>query len=352
MPNYIYIMKKIIFILIFSILFNCGKKKPYSNKISDFRPELQIHLNKLKKDKYIYTTDSIATKFLNENCTKEELLQLLESEIPLLRVIAYRTLIKRKNNDYFKILLGHLNDTAKVPWTQGDLMGETMVSDLLIDEAITTGKINQIKKNILIDSVLTKHLYLKCSSSMMIEMNPQEKYYSLIKKQTITVKNPDLSDQCKILAFTYSLSKFKKDKDLEYIKNNFKKFTILPGCNDFIFKAIEENPNKVFFPILEKYFYEIIKKRKQDPYDALKYYCRAIAKYQNKESLILLTELLDKNNYPDTWYFRHNQEYVFRAIHKYKAPIYDDLYKKLNPKMSEFVIEYLDMPDYNERKTW
>lgn len=352
MPNNIYIMKKIIFILIFSILFNCGKKKPYSNKISDFRPELQIHLNKLKKDKYIYTTDSIATKYLNENCTKEELLQLLESEIPLLRVIAYRTLIKRKNNDYFKILLGHLNDTAKVPWSEGDLQGETMVSDLLISEAITIGKLTQSKKNTLVDSVLTKHLYLESSKSMMIEMNPQEKYYSLIKKQTITVKHPDLSDECKKLTFTYSLSKFKKEKDLEYIKNNFKKFTILPGCNDYIFKSIEENPNNIYFPILEKYFYEIIKKKKQYTAEDLKYYCRAIAKYQNKESLALLTEILDKKNYPDTLYFRFNKDNVFRAIHKYKSPIYEDLYKKMKPKMSEYVMEYLDMPDYNERKTW
>lgn len=345
-------MKKIIFILILSILFNCGKKKPYSNKISDFRSELQIHLNKLKKDKYIYTTDSIATKFLNKNCTKEELLQLLESEAPLLRVIAYRTLIKRKNNDYFKILLGHLNDTAKVPWTQGDLMGETMVSDLLINEAITIGKLNQSKKDILIDSVLTKHLYLNSSYHMMIEMNPQEKYYSLIKKQTITVKNPDLSDECKKLAFTYSLSKFKKDKDLEYIKNNFKKFTILPGCNDFIFKSIEQNPTKIYFPILEKYFYEIIKKKKQYTAEDLKYYCRAIAKYQSNKSLALLKEILNTKNYPDTWYFRYNEDNVFRAIHKYKAPIYEDLYKKMKPKMSEYVMEYLDIPDYNERKTW
>lgn len=80
-------MKKITFILIFSILFSCGKKKPYSNKISDFRPELQIQLNKLIKDKYIYSTDSIASKFLKENCVKEELLQLLECEVPLLRVL-------------------------------------------------------------------------------------------------------------------------------------------------------------------------------------------------------------------------------------------------------------------------
>lgn len=345
-------MRKITFILIFSILFSCGNKKPYPNKISDFRPELRIQLNKLKKDNYLFTTDTIASSFLKENCSKEELLQLLECEVPLLRVIAFRTLINRKDKDYFKILLGHLSDTAKVFWSGGDLESEAMVSDLLISEAITTGKLTQSKKNTLVDSVLTKHLYLKSSNSMMIDMNPQEKFYSLIKKQSSIIKSSDLSDECKKLAFTYSLAKYKKDKDVEYIKNNFKKFTILPGCNDYIFKSIEENPNQAYFPILEKYFYEIIKKKKQYTGEDLKYYCRAIAKYQNKESLALLTEILDKKNYPDTWYFRYNVDNVFRAIHKYKAPIYEDLYKKLKPKMSEFVIDYLDNPDFDDRKTW
>lgn len=343
-------MIKITIILICSILFSCGDKKPYSNKISDFRPELQIQLNKLKKENNLYPRDTIASGFLKENCSKEELIQLLGCEVPLLRVIAFKTLINRKDKGYFKILLGHLNDTSKVFWSGGDLQGETMVSDLLIEKV--KGKLTKNEKKILVDSVLLKHPYLDVANSMMIEMNPLEKYYSLIKKQSLIIKSSDLSDECKKLAFTYSLAKYKKEKDIEYIKDNFKKFTILPGCNDYIFKAIEENPNKVYFPILERYFYEIIKKKKQSSYDDLKYYCRAIAKYQNKESLALLTEILDKKNYPDTWYFKDNVGNIFRAIHKYKAPIYEDLYKKMKPKMSEFVMEYLDKPDFDNEKTW
>lgn len=285
-------MRKISFILICSILFSCGNKKPYPNTISDFRPELQIQLKKLKKENNLYSRDTIASNFLKENCSKEELLQLLESEVPLLRFIAFRTLLNRKDKDYFKILLGHLRDTAKIFWTGGDLESEAMVSDLFITEV--NRKLTQAEKNILVDSVLTKHLYLKTSNSMMIDMNPQEKYYSLIKKQSSIIKSSDLSDECKKMAFTYSLAKYKKEKDVEYIINNFKKFTILPGCNDYIFKAIEENPNKRYFSILERYFYEIIKKKKQYTSEDLKYYCRAIAKYQNKESLVLLTEILDK----------------------------------------------------------
>jgi hypothetical protein len=338
-------MRKITIILICSILFSCGDKKPYPNKISDFRPELQIHLNKLKKENNLYPRDTIASGFLKENCSKEELIQLLGCEVPLLRVIAFKTLINRKDKGYFKILLGHLNDTSKVFWSGGDLQGETMVSDLLIEEV--KGKLIKNEKKILVDSVLLKHSYLDYSNYMIQEVEPKESYYPLIKERAKKKQKIICGIQ---LGACYALSKFKKEEDLEFLKNTFN--SQKDFCGDWIFKSIEENPNKVYFPILERYFYEIIKKKKQYTGEDLKYYCRAIAKYQNKESLALLTEILDKNNYPDTWYFRYNVDNVFRAIHKYKAPIYEDLYKKMKPKMSEFVLEYLDKPDFDNRKTW
>lgn len=348
-----YIVRKIVYIFIALILFSCGKKNPYPNKISDFRTELQNPLKILSAEKKIPSRDTIARKYIEENCTKEELLKLLKCEDPVLRVIAYRIIVDRKDKDYFKILLGHLDDTTKVTWWYfDDAADDFMVSDLLIRKVIDTRKLSKVEKNILVDSVLLKHLYLRSAYSMMIDIDPQEKYYSIIKKQSSKICSSDLSCKCEKLAVTFSLAKYKKEKDVEYIKNNFKKFTVLPGCNDYIFKSIEVNPNEAYFLILEKYLFEMIKKRKQDTGDELKYYCRAIAKYQNKESLVLLMKILDKNNYPDTCFFKDNQENVFRAIHKYKAPIYEDLYEKLKPKMSEFVMEYLDKPDYREYKTW
>jgi hypothetical protein len=335
------------------ILFSCGNKNPYPYKISDFRTELQNPLKILSKGKEIPSRDTIARNFIADSCTKEELLKLLNCEDPVLRVIAYRIIVNRKDKDYFKILLGHLNDTTKVTWWYAeDAANDFMVSDMLIMKAIDSRKLTKVEKNILVDSVLLKHLYLRSAFSMMIDIEPKEKYYSIIKKQSSKNHPSDLTKECEKLAVTYALAKYKKEEDIEYIKNNFKKFTVLPGCNDYIFKSIEVNPHEAYFSILLKYFNENIKKKKHYTADDLKYYCRAIAKYQNKESLALLMEILDKNNYPDRWSFKYNQESVFKAIHKYKAPIYEDLYKKLKPKMSEFVMEYLDKPDYSEYKTW
>lgn len=38
------------YVFILSILLSCGRENPYPNKISDFRPELQIELEKLGKN--------------------------------------------------------------------------------------------------------------------------------------------------------------------------------------------------------------------------------------------------------------------------------------------------------------
>ncbi|MGV9004932.1 hypothetical protein [Flavobacterium sp.] len=340
-------MKKIAYIFIISILFSCGRENPYPNKISDFRSELQIPLKKLASEKKLPSSDTIARNYIKENCTKEELLKLLKCEDPILRVIAYRTLVNKNEKDYFKILLEHLSDTTKVEWWYyEDAANKFMVSDLLIRKAEDSRKLTQTEKSILIDSVLLNHSYLDISNWMIQDIEPNEKYYSIIKQ-----KSKLKTDRCGVqLGACYALSKFKKKEDLEFLKNIFN--NLESPCEDWIFKAIEENPNQIYFPILKKYFDKSVKKKKQGSSDDLKYYCRAITKFKNKESLELLTQILDRNNYPDTWYFKYNEEYVFKAIHKNKEPIYDDLYKKLKPKMSEFVMEYLDKPDYDERKTW
>lgn len=339
-------MKKIMFLFIISILYSCGKD-PYPNSISDFRPELQTHLKKLASEKELPSKDTIARNFITQNCTKNELLELLKCNKPVLRVIAYRTLVNKKDKDFFKILLGHLTDTAKITWWYyEDAADEFTVSDLLIRKAEEGRKLTRAQKDILIDSVLLKHSYLDVANWMIADIEPNEKYYALIKQ-----KSQIKTDRCGTqIAACYALSKFKKKEDLVFLKNIFSKQG--SHCEDLVFKAIEENPDEIYFSVLEKYFENVIKKKKQFSYDELKYYCRAIAKYKNEESLMLFEKLLNKKNYPDPFYFKYNEEYIFTSIHKYKAPIYEDLYNKLKPKMSEYTIEYLDKPDYDDSKTW
>ena len=328
-------------------MLSCNNDKQYSIEISDFNSPLRKHLKSLASEKKLPSDDTVAIKYIKDNCSKEELNQLLNCENPILRVIAYKTIVNKNEKDYFKVLLKHLNDTTKVTWWYyEDASGSFMVSDLLIRKAEDSRKLSKIQKNILVDSVLTKHSYLDVSNWMIKDVEPNERYYSLIKERS-KLKTDRCGTQ---LGACYALSKFKKQEDLIFLKNIFDKLE--NPCEDWIFKSIEENPNEIYFSTLEKYFDKTIKKKQQSSSEDLKYYCRAIAKYKNKNSLNLLLKILDKKNYPDTWYFRYNEEFVFKAIHKYKNPIYNDLYAKLKPKMSKFVMEYLDKPDYDDKKTW
>lgn len=343
MRRHIYILTLLILTIV-----GCGQKEKYPYKISDFRPELKKHIEKIIDEGQLsYNPDTLVLNFLKDSCTKDELLKLMNFENPLVRVRAYRAIVNRNEPDYFPILLNHLDDTTKVTWWYyDDAAGDFMVSDLMIRKAESERKLTQSQKDSLVDIVLTKHAYLDVAGWMIQDIEPQEKYYSIIKEKS-QVKTDRCGEQ---LGACYALSKFKKKEDLEFLRTVFN--NLENPCEDWIFRSIEENPNEVFFPLLKKYFSETVKKKKQQTYDDLKIYCRAVAQYETQNSLSILIALTKKETYPDSWYLPHNKEYVFKAIHKYKSPIYDSLYNSLKPQMSDFVMEYLDKPDYDDRTTW
>jgi hypothetical protein len=188
------------------------------------------------------TKDTVARNFLEKECTKEELLEILNCENPLLRIIAYRTIVNKKENDYFKILLNHLNDTAKVTWWYYEDASDVFsVSDLMIRKAEDRNKLTQKEKDVLVDSVLLKHPYLSVSTWMIEEINPQEKYYSLIRKRA-NIRTERCGEQ---MSACYALSKFKKKGDIPLLKEKFIKCDI--DCSEWAFKSIIAFPDTAFF---------------------------------------------------------------------------------------------------------
>ena len=328
-------------------LVGCGQEKKYPYKTSDFKPELKKYLDKIvSRGEISYSRDTLADNFFRDSCTKDELTKLLSSENPILRITAFKAIVNRKEPDYFPILLNHLDDTAKVMWWYfDDAGGDFTVSDLMIGSA--ERYLSPGQKDTLVDKVLNNHIYLDVAVQMMKDIKPQEKFYSIIKTQC-----QKKSEDCHHLRLTYALAKFRRQEDIPIIKNNFGQYTDNSYCNTYIFQSFIAFPDTAFFPLLTKYFETEIKKNKQDSYNDLKYYCLAVAMFKNTRSLEILTALTKKETYPDSWYLPHNKEYVFTAMHKYQSPVYDNLYKELKPQMSDFVMEYLDKPDYDDRTTW
>jgi hypothetical protein len=144
------------------IIVGCRHQEKHPYKISDFRPELKKHIQKIIAEKELsYNPDTLALNFLKDSCTKDELLKLMNFENPLVRVRAYRTIVNRNEPDYFPILLNHLDDTAKVTWWYyDDAAGDFMVSDLMIRKAESERKLTRPQKDSLVDIVLTKHAYI------------------------------------------------------------------------------------------------------------------------------------------------------------------------------------------------
>lgn len=326
----------------------CRQKEKYPYKISDFRPEFKKHIQKIITEGQLsYEPDTLTLNFLKDSCSKEELLKLMNFENPLVRVSAYIAIVNRNEPNYFSILLNHLDDTTKVTWWYyDDAADKFMVSDLMIRKALESRNLSQDEKQILVDSILLKHSYLDVSNWMIQEIEPNEKYYSIIKKKS-KVKTDRCGEQ---LGACYALSKFNKKEDLKFLKSVFN--NLESPCEDWIFKSIEEKPNEIYFPVLKTYFNETIRKKKQQTYDDLKLYCRAVARYKNQNSLDILVALTKKETYLNSWYLTDNKEYVFRAIHKYNSPIYDSLYNAIKPQMDELVMKHLDAPDYDDIKTW
>ena len=213
-------MKILIQILVLLFFFTSCKEEKYHYKISDFRAELRPSLKSLSKEKSLPSNDTIARNFIEKNATKEELIKLMESKSPLLRVIAYRTIVNRQEPEYFDLLKNHLGDTAKVEWWYyEDAVGKFYVSDLLIRKAKDNDRLSPIQKKDLVEKVLLKHPYLETSSWMIQDINPNEKYYNLIKTRA-GLKSEKCGEQ---LSACFALSKFKKKEDANFLYQIFKK---------------------------------------------------------------------------------------------------------------------------------
>jgi hypothetical protein len=311
-----------------------------------FRPELQTKLDKLSQKKELNYNDSISISYLKDSCSKEELIKLIDYKVPIIRILAFRAIVKRDEKDVFEILKNHLSDTSKVTWWYyDDAANDFTISDLMIRRV--EYELSRQQKDTLIDLVLKYHNYLGSADWMIKEIEPQEKYYSIIKSKATLI-----SDNCHDLGLSLAVSKFKKQSDIPFLNSKFSQLTDNPYCNDNIFKAIEIFPDTSFFIVLQHYFTNYIKKQKQGSYDDLEIYCRAVAQYRNQNALNILNALTIKSTFPDDWYLPQNIEFVFKAIHKYNCPIYKDLYKQLIPHVDKDIFENIDFSLKDRPRTW
>jgi hypothetical protein len=350
-------MKKLYQIIIFSIFFTSCKEEKYKYDISDFRTELRPSLKSLSKEKSLPSKDTIARNFIEKNATKEELIKLMDSKSPLLRVIAYRTIVNKEEPEYFDLLTKHLSDTAKVTWWYYEDAGNYFyVSDLMIRKAHDKNGLSPIQKKHLVEKVLMEHPYLETSNWMIHDINLNEKYYNLIKKRA-GLKSDKCGEQ---LSTCFALSKFKKKEDVNVLYDVFNQNIKNEYCIKWIFRSIEKYPNDKFFPILEDYFNQKIKGKlssEENIFDDVLYFSRAVAAYKNENALTILKYIEQNNTYINkpAWP-PSNKKYVYKAMVINYDKIYDDLIKQIQSEFKKEDLEKLgfgrQLLEYDEESNW
>jgi hypothetical protein len=238
--------------------------------------------------------------------TDKELARLVRSEHPLLRASAFREMLDRKSFDHFAILMDHLDDTAIVPTDAGEFgIWYRTVSDDILQEA---GWKTKEAKDKTVEQVITKHNYLRSAYVVLLEIEPQEKYYPFIKDMATWPRHLDMDGY--ELGFNdieyalYGLGKFKKKEDIKFIKRQL--LENVWRLSEISFRLMKEYSDTAYMDILQvyhrRYFYRFDGYRDMiggftgtDYYNAEPQdFIQALAAQQNDRSARLLDTILNR----------------------------------------------------------
>ena len=185
--------------------------------------------------------------------TNEELMQLSYSEHPVLRASALREILYRKSFNHFDILMHHLDDTALVETDAGEFgIWARTVSDDILQEGTWNSKEEKDKT---IEQVLTKHNYLRSAYLILLELEPQGKYYSIIRDMATRPRR--LSEDGYELDFgdiehaLYGLAKFRQRQDVKIIKEHLLKKSW--QLSHISFRLMKEFPDTSYLEVFTSY---------------------------------------------------------------------------------------------------
>ncbi len=268
------------FLLLF---FSCKNENKYKYAIKDFRKIIQPALTNLVSKAVVEYYDST----IRFSVTDNELEKLNKSEHPILRGMALQEMLRRETFNHFDLINNNLDDTAEVQTDAGEFgIWNMKVSDFLLQN----GKWKTIEdKNKTIDILLRKHNYLRSAHLIASRIEPQEKYYSIIKEMA---QRELLFEE--IEYSTYALAQYKKAEDTSIIRKilNDNWYQL----NELSFKLMSEFPSENYMDVYEKYykrkFYNIICEEGKDTkaIDFLK----SLASYKNEKSASILNAILNK----------------------------------------------------------
>lgn len=267
-------------------MFSCKSAHRNHHAITDFKESLQPFLREIVS-KGILEWNNTAHA-LDKEATDKDLLQLSRAEHPVLRGFAFRAMLKRPTFDHFNLLMNNLDDSAMITVDNGEFeLGFETVSDDFIENSKWK---NSRAKQKTIDEIIINHNYLKSAYTVISHIKPLEKYYPSVL-QMAQHQGRKFEETEKAL---YALAKFKKNKDLPFIKEIL--LSHLGNLSSTSFNLMESFPDKTYEEVYRKYyqlyFYSTICNG-QPPYDAGSYFY-SIASLKNEQSAKILDSILNR----------------------------------------------------------
>ncbi|MGN6440175.1 MAG: hypothetical protein ACTHMM_26845 [Agriterribacter sp.] len=226
----------------------CNQQGNSIYAIRDFKKTLQPHLIEVVS-KGIVTYDSCISNVM----TDKEIVQLSRCEHPVLRAMAFREMLDRNSFNHFDIVMNNLTDTAIVATDAGEFgIWYRRISDDILQKALWK---TEEAKNKTIEKVLTKHNYLRAAYLILLQIEPQEKYYTFIKEMATRPRR--LSYEGYELEFDdielalFGLARFKKPEDIVVIRQ--KLLDNVSQLSEVSFRLMREYPDAAYFDVLQDY---------------------------------------------------------------------------------------------------
>lgn len=243
-------LKQFLLLTLLVWFFSCENEPGHTYAIKDFRKSLQPFLYTIVSKGVVTYQDKSQLKSI----TDDELIRLGKSENPVLRATALKEMLDRSSFRYFDIVMNHLDDTAMVAVDNGEFgIGFETVSDYLLGRTCWE---TYRARNKTIEKVLTKHNYLRSAYTILLQLEPQEKYYPYIKDMATRPRRLYPFDSSE-LGFNdieyalYGLAKFKKKEDIQSIKHKLAEHVW--ELSDISFQLMKEFPDTAYLDVLESY---------------------------------------------------------------------------------------------------
>ncbi|WP_338792568.1 hypothetical protein [Bernardetia sp. MNP-M8] len=341
-------MNKIIYFFFFFLIFSCKSSSPPPLPHEIKRPlsVWELEIKNLIDNKLSESTRLIVQKMtayniitsshisysaipseqwknfeeLKKQASSEELILLMDYPNSSVKGYTFLCLLERKELDVYPILKKHYYDTNLVTMQEGciiyrDRIGNFFVENSIASKRIKENEVDSLKKIALYD----KKYQMSYKNELLIQIEPNETDYERIREIAIVERNP-----IAVLA----LSKYKQDQDKELIKSLINN----EQTRYFGIRCVIHFPDTEFFPLLESYHDEEIKKRTDFSYTTYRVLYKAIVQYQNQESIYLLKKTLTKATNSASEY---HKKYIWIALTKYPNSIYNEIFNQLDAEIKQ-----------------